>query len=152
MKKAVKIFVAYILFLVACSFVFNKFNISSEHFTSDASIYSLRLIIVPTIIGGILALKYLVSPKTLRIFLVIYASLWALRYLFLFLGEQLGEVYLFNKSFRFDLIISSYYRTISRLETPLPFIIFWFIHYIFSKLEKPAEQTGEATTDVRSNN
>jgi hypothetical protein len=137
---------------MVCSFLFNKYNISSEHFNSTASIYSLRLIILPTIIGGILALKYTVSPKTLRVFLIIYASLWALRYLFLFLGEQLGEVYLFNKSFRFDLIMASYYRTVSRLETPLPFIIFWFINYLFSKLDKTAEKTGDAATELNAPN
>jgi hypothetical protein len=136
MSKAVKIFILYIVFLLVCSLIFNWFNISSDFHNISGSVYRIRPIIIPTIVGGIIALKYTVPPKSLKIFLIVYFSLWVIRYIILFTADNLGEIHLFNRTFRFDLIIANYYKTASRLETPLPFVIFWFIYYFYTKIEK----------------
>ncbi len=136
MSKAVKVFILYIIFLLVCSLIFSLFNISSDFHNISGSIYRVKPIIIPTIIGGIIALNYTVPKKFLKIFLIIYFSLWALRYLVLFAADNVGEVYLFNRTFRFDIIIANYYKTASRLETPLPFVIFWFIYYFYTRMEK----------------
>ena len=84
MSKAIRVFVVYILFLLICSLIFNRFNISSDFQNFYGTIYRVRLILVPTIIGGIIALHYLIPAKTLKIFIIVYFSLWALRYIILF--------------------------------------------------------------------
>ncbi len=136
MNRAIKVFGIYLLFLIICSLIFNWLNISSDSYNVGASIYRVRPIMLPTVIGGIIALKYTVPQKQLKIFLIVYFFLWLFRYLILFAADNLGEVHFFNKTFRFDLIISNYYKTASRLETPLPFIIFWFIYYFYTSFEK----------------
>jgi hypothetical protein len=143
MSKAVKVFIIYIIFLLACSIVFNWFNISSDFQNIPRSLYAVRLIMIPTIIGGLIALKYLVPPKPFKIFLVVYFSLWIVRYMILFAANNLGEVHLFNRTFRFDMIIANYYKTASRLETPLPFIIFWLIFYFYNSINKPVKVDKE---------
>ena len=138
MRKAVKVFILYIIFLLACSFIFNLFDISSDFQNIPKSLYKVRPIIIPTIIGGIIALKYLVPLKSFKVFLIVYFCLWIVRYVVLFAANNLGEISLFNRTYRFDLIIANYYKTASRLETPLPFVIFWFIFYFYTKINKPA--------------
>jgi hypothetical protein len=144
MSKAVKVFILYIVFLLVCSLIFNWFNISSDFHNISGSLYRIKPIIIPTIIGGIIALKYTVPPKSLKIFLIIYFALWVVRYLVLFAADNLGEVHVFNRTFRLDLIIANYYKTASRLETPLPFVIFWFIYYFYTRIEKSIGDNKEA--------
>ena len=143
MSKAVKVFVLYIILLLVCSLVFNLFNISSDFQNISGSIYRIRLIIIPTIIGGIIALNYTVPKKPLKIFIIVYFSLWILRYLILFAADNIGEVHLFNRTFQVDVIIANYYKTASRLETPLPFVIFWFIYYFYTRMEKSRGENKE---------
>jgi hypothetical protein len=136
MSKAVKIFAVYFISLLACSLIFNWFNISNDFQNVSGSTYRIRPIIIPTVIGGTITLRYTVPLKFLKIFLIVYLGLWILRYLILFAADNLGEVHLFNRAFRFDLIIVNYYKTASKLETPLPFVLFWFIYYFYTKVEK----------------
>jgi len=143
MSKAVKVFILYIVSLLVCSLIFNWFNISSDFHNISGSLYRIKPIIIPTVIGGIIALKYTVPPKSLKIFLIVYFALWIVRYMILFAADNLGEVHLFNRTFRFDLIIANYYKTASRLETPLPFVIFWFIHYFYTRIEKSVGDNKE---------
>ena len=143
MSKAVKIFIIYIIALLLCSLIFNRLGISSDFHNISGLIYQVNPIIIPTIIGGIIALKFTVPNKPLKIFLIVYFSLWALRYLILFTADTIGKVHLFNRTFQFDLIIANYYKTASRLETPLPFIIFWFIYYFYTRVVKSFENDKE---------
>ena len=136
MSKGVKAFVIYILSLVICSFIFSWFNISSDFHNISGSLYQVKPIMIPTIIGGIIALKYTIPAKAFKIFLIVYFTLWALRFLVLFVAANIGDVHLFEKTFHLDLIIANYYKTASRLETPLPFVLFWFIYYFYTRIEK----------------
>ncbi len=145
MNKAAKVLLVYILALLVCSLILSWFNLNTYYFNFAGQQIALSPIMVPTIIGGIIALRFTIPPASLKIFLIVYFSLWVLRYLVLYIASQLGEVHLFNKVFRFDIIIGSYYKTVSRLETPLPFVIYWFINFLFTNKQKPS--TGEDQKD-----
>lgn len=145
MSKAVKVFILYIVLLLICSLIFSWFNINSDFHNLPGSLYGVRPIIIPTIIGGLIALKYTVPARSFKIFLIVYFSLWAVRYIVLFAANNIGTVYLFGKTFHLDLIIANYYKTASRLETPLPFVLFWFIYFFYTKIEKPRSGSEEGT-------
>lgn len=129
MNKAFRILLLYSLVLLACSCVFNYFGINADY---GGLSYAVNPIIIPTIILGIIALRILIPSKPLKIFLIVYFSIWALRFLLIFLGKEVGILNIFGAKFRIDLIIANYYKTASRLETPLPFIIFGFIYYFYT--------------------
>jgi hypothetical protein len=151
MSKAVKAFMLYIVLLLVCSLILSWFNINSDFHNIPGSLYPVRLIIIPTIIGGLIALKYTVSARPFKIFLIVYFSLWIIRYIVLFSADKIGSVYLFGKTFHLDLIIANYYKTASRLETPLPFVLFWFIYFFYTKIEKPTNGTEKEASEVSSN-
>jgi hypothetical protein len=136
MKKAIKVFSIYLLVLLLCSLLFAWLNINSDKLDVQLAVLGgIQPILIPTIIGGLIALKLTVPPKVFKTFILVYAGLWLLRIILLNIADRIGAVQLFNKTYRFDIIIRSYYQTISRLETPLPFIIFWFIYYFYSILQ-----------------
>ncbi len=136
MKKAIKVFSIYLLVLLLCSLLFAWLNINSDKLDVQLAVLGgIQPILIPTIIGGLIALKLTVPPKVFKTFILVYAGLWLLRIILLNIADRIGAVQLFNKTYRFDIIIRTYYQTISRLETPLPFIIFWFIYYFYSILQ-----------------
>jgi hypothetical protein len=93
-----------------------------------------------TIAGGFLSLWYTVSANSFRLFMIVYFTLWGVRLLLLFVGNQIGLTFIFNKNYNVDFIIGNYYRFVSRLDTPLPFIIFGLIDQLFSGHQKIAQQ------------
>lgn len=129
MNKAFRVLILYSLGLLACSFIFNYFGINADY---GGLSYAVNPIMIPTIIFGIIALKILVPSKPLKIFLIVYFTIWAFRFFLIFLGKEVGVLDIFGAKFRIDLIIANYYKTASRLETPLPFIIFGFIYYFYT--------------------
>ena len=132
MTKAAKVLVIYLLSLLVCSLIFSWLNIRSSYLPMSEFRTVLSPMMAATVIGGIIALKYTVPPKSLYIFLLVYIFLWILRFCMFYLANYIGEATVFNRSFRFDLIIPNYYDNVSRIGTPLPFIIFWFINYLFT--------------------
>jgi hypothetical protein len=139
MRKPVKVLIIYLISLLVFSLIFSWMGF--ENFATNTAIprSSFSPLMVVTIIGGMVALKYSVSGRSLKIFLIIYGCLWILRCILLLLGNQIGEAYIFNRKFHFDLIISTYFENVSRLNTPLPFIIYWFINNLFSKQDDNVE-------------
>jgi hypothetical protein len=92
-----------------------------------------------------MSLWYTVPKKPFKIFVIVYFSLWALRYIILFTAKNIGQIQAFGKPFHIDLIVSNYYKTASRLETPLPFILFWLIYYCYTIMGKPASEKENST-------
>lgn len=144
MKKAIKVFTIYILFLLLCSLLLAWLNINSDKLNSQKAVFGIQPILLPTIIGGLIALRLTVPSKVFKTFILVYIGLWVLRIILLTIADCIGAVHLFNKTYRFDSIIKTYYQTVSRLETPLPFIIFWFIYYFYTILQK---KESKSTTD-----
>ena len=132
MTKAAKVLIIYLLSLLVCSFIFSWLNIRSSYLPMSEFKTVLSPMMAVTVIGGFIALKYTVPAKSFYVFLLIYIFLWIFRFCMFYLANYIGEATVFNRSFRFDLIIPNYYDNVSRIGTPLPFIIFWFINYLFT--------------------
>ena len=143
MRKAVKPFIYYYLVLGLFSLFFSLFKISSYPYYYAGIKMEFDPMMIPTIIGGIIVLKYTVSPYSLKIFVIVYAGLWALRLLMMYIATRIGEATVFGRTYRFDIIIGSYYKTVSRLDTHLPFVLFWFITYLFTMVLMPSEEKAE---------
>jgi hypothetical protein len=133
MKKAVIVLVAYLVLLLVFSLIFSYTGIINSALEMGATKKLLTPMMGVTVVGGIVALYLTVDKKLLRLFLIIYLSLWLLRIAMLYLSQHIGEVSVFGRTFRFDVIIPNYYENVSRITTPLPFILFWFINYLLER-------------------
>ena len=133
MKIASRILFLYLLVLIVCLLIFGGLGINDWAFPLLHGKVLVSPIMIVTIIGGMIALKYALSSASFRIFILIYCSLWLVRLTIIFIGNQIGQTTIGNKNYNIDFIISNYYRFVSRLDTPLPFIIYGLINYIFSK-------------------
>ena len=131
MKKASKIFMIYLLSLLVLSLTFSWFGMPSFVWNK----IPVNPMMVITVVGGIISLKKTVSFYSFKLFLKIYSGLWILGLVVIYTGNQIGDVFILNRHFKFDQILKYHYENFSRISTPLPFIIFWFINYIFSKQE-----------------
>jgi hypothetical protein len=133
MKKAVIVLVAYLVLLLIFSLIFSYTGINNSAIEMGATKKLLTPMMGVTVIGGIIALYLTVDKKLLKLFLIIYLFLWLLRIAMLYLSQYIGEVSVFGRAFRFDVIIPNYYENVSRITTPLPFILFWFINYLLER-------------------
>ena len=131
MKKAAKVLTVYLLFLLVFSFILSWLNLT-DSFLNVGRIKAFSPMMLATIVGGIVSLYYTVSPKALKIFLIVYGCLWVIRIGMLYLANQIGIVIIGQRVFHFEIIIPNYYENVSRVGTPLPFVIFWFINYLFN--------------------
>jgi hypothetical protein len=137
MGKATKISIIYLASLLVFSIIFSALNFYKIFIPFfGGNTIELRPMMLVTVIGGIVALKLTVSARALKIFLLIYSCLWLIRYLVLYIALHTGEINIFGRIFHLDLIVPGYYRTVSRLETPLPFVTFWLINRLFVQNKK----------------
>ena len=73
MKKAVKVLVIYLAGLLVCSLIFSLLHINQGTIFSTSKIdYEVNIMIFPTIIGGLIALRMTISAKSFKIFLLVY--------------------------------------------------------------------------------
>lgn len=145
MKKAVKVFTIYLLSLLVCTIILSWFRLTTFSLSIGESSFLVKPIILFIIIGGVLSLRYTVTPKALRIFLLIYVILWIIRLVAIYVANQINLVTIFDKTYHFNIIINNYYDQVSRLATPLPFVIFWFINHFFSTGVLPASSKKQDT-------
>lgn len=135
MKKAAIVLTVYLLFLLVFSFILSWLNLT-DSFLNVGRIKAFSPMMLATIVGGIVSLYYTVTPKALKIFLIVYVCLWIIRIGMLYLANQIGIVTIGQRVFHFEIIIPNYYENVSRIGTPLPFVIFWFINYLFNNNQK----------------
>ena len=133
MKTASRILIVYLLSLLAFSLLLNWAGIYNFIWNIGMLKIPVNFMTLLTVIGGVIALKYTVSFNSFKVFLKIYGCLWILEYIVIYTGNQIGEVFMLNRIFKFNEILKYHYQNYSRLSTPLPFITFWFINYIFSR-------------------
>lgn len=145
MGKPVKVLVFYLGALFICTLVFMWLKIQIIYIPYENDRIEIKSLMIATIIGGIILLKLTVSPGALKIFLLIYASLWAIMFLVLYTAHHIKEINFLGREFHVNLIVPSYYSTVSRLGTPLPFVIFWLINHIFStrKMQPVAKEEAQ---------
>ena len=148
MIRPIKIFLIYLLSIIVFYLILNWLKLLS--FTIPIGSYKIEVssMMLVTVIGGIISLKLTISRRALIVFLIIYGILWLFRTILLSIGDSLGEVNILGRIFHFDLIIPNYYHTVSKLQTPLPFVIFWFINYLFSAGRKIKEQQGAPLSNM----
>ena len=139
MKKAAKVLTVYLLFLLVFSFILSWLGLT-DSFLNVGRIKVFSPMMLATIVGGIISLYYTVTPKALKIFLIVYGCLWVIRTGMLYVANQIGIVTIGQRVFHFEIIIPNYYENVSRVGTPLPFVIFWFINYLFNNNQKPVSE------------
>ncbi len=133
MSKPAKVLLFYYIFLGASSLILSLLHVHSTYYYMYAGKQmEFAPMIIPTIIGGIIALKLTIPLRSLKIFLIIYFSLWALRFTLLYIANKVGTVVIFSRLYHVDFIVANYYKTVSRLDTHLPFVTYWFINYFFT--------------------
>jgi len=135
MKKNLLVLLIYLIYLLVFYLIFRWLEIANWQYLIAGKIPLTALFIVAAI-GAIVALKFTVSQASFRIFLLVYGSLWMLRLIILYLGTKMGPVYLGNKAFDIPAILTNYFTFVFRLDTPLPFMFFWVIDYLFAKAQK----------------
>ena len=136
MSKAAKVLLVYYLFLGLSSLVFSLLKIHSVNGGNPSEFNPMW---IPTIIGGLVALKLTIPSRSFRLFVIVYVILWIFRFTLLYIGSRVGEVTIFNRPYRIDLIFYNYYKNVSRLDTHLPFVLYWFINYLFTIVVKQKE-------------
>lgn len=147
-NKAAKVLLAYYLFMGSCSLIFSWLHIYNYPFYYVGQKVEFEPILIPTILGGIAALWLTVPLRSLKIFLLMYACLWILRISLLYVANTVKDFTIFHRMYRIDLIVNNYYKTVSRLDTHLPFVLFWFVNYLFTTvLKNPAEKPAEVASE-----
>ena len=144
MKKAAKVLTVYLLFLLVFSFILSWLGLT-DSFLNVGRIKAFSPMMLATIVGGIISLYYTVTPKALKIFLIVYGCLWVIRIGMLYVANQIGIVTIGQQVFHFEIIIPNYYENVSRVGTPLPFVIFWFINYLFNNNQKPVSEEKDTS-------
>lgn len=143
-SKPLRVLMLYYVFLGTCAVIFAllKWN-HSLWFPYGGRQTEFNPIWIPTIIGGMVALRLTVPPRSFKLFVIVYCCLWILRLCLLYFANQIGEITVMHRSYRFDLIIYNYYKNVSRLDTHLPFVMYWFINYLFTIVIKQQEKKEE---------
>ena len=145
MAKPVRVLMCYLGALCICTLIFMWLKIQVIYIPYENDRIEIKTLMLVTIIGGIISLKLTISPGALKVFLIVYGCLWIIRFLIIFAALHIKEVNVFGREFHMDLIAPGYYSTVSRLGTPLPFVIFWLINILYSPDKKSENAAGDAT-------
>jgi hypothetical protein len=147
-SKPLRVLMIYYLFLGANAivFAFLKWN-HSFWFKYGGGYTEFNPLWIPTIIGGLVALRLTVPLRSFKLFVIVYTCLWVLRFTLLYFANQIGEINFLQRTYRFDLIIYNYYKNVSRLDTHLPFVMYWFINYLFTIVIKQQEDKVTKTEE-----
>jgi hypothetical protein len=132
MKKTFSILLIYLLFLLLFYFISRWLGLADWEYIIAKKI-PITALFIAAAVGGIISLKFAVSPASFRIFLILYSALWVLRLLILYLGTKMGAIQLGNKAFDIPAILTNYFTFVFRLDTPLPFMFFLLIDYLFTR-------------------
>jgi len=119
--KPVKFFFL-MLALVICILIFDW--VRNNYFPGSAVSPVARIRTIFIIVAGIAIMKFSTTSKGFKLFVISYLGLWATYYILNFAAnhtihrENIAEAV-------------SYYMGLVQLETPLPFVFFWFIDRLF---------------------
>jgi len=141
MKKALPVLLIYMGCLLIFYLIFRWLGITYWEYLIADKIPITPLFIVAAI-GGIIALKFTVSPASFKIFLLVYGGLWLLRLLILYVGTKMAPIHLGNKAFDIPAILTNYFTFVFRLDTPMPFMFFWLMDYLFKNREIIKKNNG----------
>lgn len=94
----------------------------------------IRTVFLP--LAGILIMKYSVTPKIFKIFLLVYLSLWGGYFLIKIAISGLTHYHLVSISKENSVSYPVDYLLFTKLLTPFPFIFFWLADRIFYVQQK----------------
>ncbi|UEG49899.1 hypothetical protein LK994_00240 [Ferruginibacter lapsinanis] len=94
----------------------------------------IRTVFLP--ITGIVVMKYSVTGKMFRIFLLVYLLLWGGYFLSKLIILGLGHFHLATISPEAAINFTRDYLVFTKLLTPFPFIFFWMVDRIFYQQQK----------------
>jgi hypothetical protein len=135
MKRIFPVLLIYLISLLAIYLLLKGLGIANWNYLIAAKI-PITAFFIAAVIGGIVALKFTVSKASFRIFLLAYCSLWALRLFILYVGTKTAPIPLGHKTYDLPAILTNYFTFVFRLDTPLPFMFFLVIDYLFAKGKK----------------
>jgi hypothetical protein len=135
MKRLFPVLLIYLISLLAVYLVLKGLGIANWNYLIAAKI-PITPFFIAAAIGGIVALKFTVSKPSFRIFLMAYCSLWALRLFILYVGTKASPIHLGHKTYDLPAILTNYFTFVFRLDTPLPFMFFLVIDYLFTSTKK----------------
>lgn len=139
MKRAAIVLICYLVSLLVFSLFFSWLGVK-EFKPNPSTLKTLQHpMMIVTIIAGLTALRFTVSARSFKIFLLAYIGLWILRIPVNYLIENAANIeWLQNKGYdkMVNHVLFKYYDGVTRICTPLPFIIYWFILYFFELINK----------------
>lgn len=130
MRRLLIALIVYFITMLIFLLLYGWLGIDVIHFRIEGKI-DLSPLLITLIVGGLVVLKYTTSSKTFYLFLIIYLSLWAIRFALLFIGQHFGPVQVGHGKFDLASILYNYLVFIFKLEKPFPFIVCWLIDYAF---------------------
>jgi len=131
MKRASIVLICYLLSLLVFSLFFSWLGVK-EFKPNPSTLKTLQHpMMLVTIITGLIALRFAVTARSFKIFLIVYVCLWLLRIPVNFTNNQIAENLAWYKKYGVNRFTFKYYDSVTRICTPLPFIIYWFIMYFF---------------------
>lgn len=98
--------------------------VRNTYFPGDLISPVARIKTIFIIIFGAAIMKFSTTQKGFKLFIIFYLGLWAIYYVMNFLALHVAGV---EKGGQ----IMSFYKDHVQLETPLPFVFFWFIDRLF---------------------
>jgi hypothetical protein len=131
-KKAFRVLSIYLVALFAFSILFSNIGLKDFELKIINHTWKFSPNLVIVVLGGLVSLYLTIEKKQFKVFVLIYVFLWILKFSLLIIGKYAGVVKFFGKPIDANLYIKLYYETVSRIATPIPFILFWFICYLFS--------------------
>lgn len=124
MKQA-KTFIAYIIILYACLFLIDYLKATIFLQYHHALLVKLKTIVL--IVYGVLIMRITLLRSLFKFFLYCYGMLWG----GYFLVKLISSIHYINSPTQSSIIENYFFYT--QIETPLPFIIFWFVFYAYFK-------------------
>lgn len=128
MRKA-SVFFFWMLLLTISVFVIDWLRANYSVYGNHSIFIIFKTLFFP--IAGIILMKFSVTPKCFKLFLIVYLSLWASFFLLKFIFFAGAGLHLITVSRDVWYKNSLLYLDYIKLSTPIPFIFFWMVDRIF---------------------
>ncbi len=137
MNRTIKAVIVYLVTLFLFVLIFQWMGIANYSISISQNKMVITPMMITSILGGVVLVGFILSIKSFKTFLLFYFGLWLLRFILLWVGNQIGQIHVGNRTLQADWIIANYSNYIFRLNAPFSFIIFLFVYSFFQKGGKP---------------
>ncbi len=151
MKRAAIVLVCYLVSLLAFSLFFSWLGVR-EFKPNPSTLKTLQQpMMLVTIIAGLIALRFTVSARSFMVFFIVYTCLWLIRIPVNYVISTAADNMHWLKKYALDWVLFKYYDSVTRICTPLPFVIYWFIIYFFDMVSKTFNKISAGDTGNTNN-